>query len=111
MLRFYVLDAENRPVRVRNAIEWAQHFESLSNRTVAWTQVTSEITVSTVFLGLDHRHFGRGPPILFETMVFGPPGNTDIDQSMWRYASWDDAETGHRAAVRAVRKAIGQKVK
>jgi hypothetical protein len=29
------------------------------------------IGISTVFLGLDHRHFGDGPPLLFETMVFG----------------------------------------
>lgn len=27
--------------------------------------------VSTVFLGLDHNFGGEGPPLLFETMVFG----------------------------------------
>jgi len=107
MLRYYVLDEENHPVRVRDVIAWAQQFENLSNRIVAWTQVTSEITVSTVFLGLDHRHFGKGPPILFETMVFGGP----LDEACVRYASWDDAQTGHAVSVRKVREAIGQKVK
>ena len=100
MLRYYVLDEENHPVRVRDVIAWAQQFENLSNRIVAWTQVTSEITVSTVFLGLDHRHFGKGPPILFETMVFGGPH----DGEMQRYATWDDAETGHKVLVGKLRR-------
>lgn len=102
MLHYYILDADNRPVRIHDMIAWAQWFED-ANRTVAWTQITSEITVSTVFLGIDHRHFGKGPPILFETMVFGPPGNKDIDSSMYRYSSWDDAEIGHAAIVRRLR--------
>lgn len=49
-----------------------------------------EIMVSTVFLGLDHNHFG-GVPILFETMIFG--GINDGVQ--WRYHDWDEAAEGH----------------
>ena len=50
-------------------------------------------TVSTVFLGLDHR-FGikTGDAILFETMVFGG----DLDGEQERYCTWDDAEKGHQ---------------
>jgi hypothetical protein len=54
-----------------------------------------------VFLGLDHRFGGSGPPLLFETMIFGGP----LDEEMWRYSSWDAAEAGHAAAVRKAREA------
>jgi hypothetical protein len=101
---WYILDADNRTVRV-DMLTWALWFEETTNRIVDYTQVTSEITVSTIFIGLDHRFFGDGPPILFETLVFGGP----LDGQGQRYSSWDDAQTGHRAAVRKARKAIGRK--
>ena len=50
-----------------------------------------------VFLGLDHS-FGSGPPLLFETMVFGGP----LDEEMDRYTTWDEAEAGHKAMVKRV---------
>jgi len=107
-LRHYVLDNENRPIVCDDLIAWAQWCETASNRTVGLTDVTSEIRVSTVFLGMDHRFPGRpkGPPILFETLVFGGP----LDGQGGRYVSWDDAEAGHKAMVRKVRAAIGQKI-
>lgn len=104
-MTYYILDADNHPMET-DLLTWGKWFERIENRTVAWTQITSETWVSTVFLGLDHNHFGEGPPILFETMIFGGPE----DEYQWRYSSWDDAETGHKAAVRKAREAIGQKV-
>jgi hypothetical protein len=104
-MTYYILDADNRPTKT-DLLTWAEWFERIENRCVAWTQITSETWVSTVFLGIDHRHFGNGPPLLFETMIFG--GRRDEYQ--WRYSSWDDAEAGHKAAVRKAREAIGQKV-
>jgi hypothetical protein len=103
-LRYYILDAEDRVVRA-DLITWARWFE-YANRHVGYTQITSECLVSTVFLGLDHRFSGNGPPLLFETIIFGGP----LDQAQNRYSSWDDAEAGHKAAVRKARAAIGQKV-
>jgi hypothetical protein len=61
---------------------------------VARTKVYEGCEVSTVFLGLDHR-FGDGPPIVFETMVFGGPFDQDCD----RYESWDEAVAGHARIV------------
>jgi hypothetical protein len=104
-LKHYVLDAEHHVVEV-DVMTWAMWFETIGNRTIGYTEVTSEIHVSTVFLGIDHRHWGDGPPILFETLIFGGPLN---GQGM-RYASYDDAETGHKTFVRKAREAIGQKV-
>ena len=103
--RFYALDDDNRPVPMPDLLTWGRWLEGF-RRHVAWTQVTSEITVSTIFLGLDHRHSGEGPPILFESMVFGGP----LAREMCRYVSWDDAETGHKMIVARCRAAIGQKI-
>jgi len=103
--KHYALDADNQIIEIDDLIAWGRWLQD-ANRGVGYTQITSEIEVSTVFLGLDHRYFGEGPPILFETMIFGGP----LDQSMWRYSSWDDAETGHRVAVAKARAAIGQRV-
>lgn len=102
--RRYVLDAEHRPVPIRSLLQWAEWFENIDNRTVGYTQINSQVTVSTIFLGLDHRYDERGPPLLFETMVFGGP----LDHATWRYASWDDAEAGHQAAVRKARRRPGR---
>jgi len=54
--------------------------------------------VSTVFLALDHSHGQPGPPILFETMVFGGP----LDSKQRRYAYWAEAIEGHDAMVRTL---------
>lgn len=104
-LKHYILDVDNNAVET-DLITWAMWYERSENRVVAWTQITSKCLVSTVFLGIDHRYFGGGPPLLFETKIFGGPR----DEYLWRYSSWDDAQTGHRTAVRKAREAIGQKV-
>lgn len=103
--RHYILDANHRPVEV-SLMEWAHWFETVGNRIVDFTQINSEVHVSTVFLGIDYGFGHRGPPVLFETMIFGGP----LDNDCWRYTSWDDAETGHKAAVRKARIAAHQKV-
>ena len=103
--RHYILDAENHTVEV-DLHTWAVWFQEASNRVVGWIQVTSAITVSTIFLGIDHRHDRNGPPILFETMVMGGP----LDGVQNRYCSHDDAVTGHQAVVAKCRAAIGQKI-
>ena len=56
------------------------------------------MTVSTVFLGIDHNFGGKGKPILFETMVFGK-GDLVPDNWMARYCTWEQAEAGHKAIV------------
>jgi hypothetical protein len=75
--------------------EWALMFES--GRRVAY-DVVGDVTVSTVLLGVDHNFFGEGPPIIFETMIFG--GKHDEYQE--RYATLEEARAGHRKALRLV---------
>jgi hypothetical protein len=107
-VRTYILDGE-RVVLCPSVMEWARWNEGAANTRVDYTEITSDCRVSTVFLGLDHRFFGDGPPLVFETMIFGGP--KDLDENLWRYSSWDDAAIGHKAAVRKAREAIGQKVR
>jgi hypothetical protein len=55
--------------------------------------------VSTVFLALDHNHFADGPPLIFETMIFGG----EYDQHQWRYSTVKQAREGHRQVVAALK--------
>lgn len=78
-------------------LTWAGWFEE-NKRRVGKTNVLGKASVSTVFLGSDHQ-FGDGPPLIFETMVFGG----QLDQECDRYSTWDEAEAGHAAMVARVR--------
>ena len=62
-----------------------------------------EMEVSTVFLGLNHNFTMQGPPILFETMVFGQP---DDDEICERYETWDEAQKGHDEIVARLKKEL-----
>jgi hypothetical protein len=53
--------------------------------------------VSTVWLGIDHRFGGDGPPLIFESMVFSKAGGDELDCK--RFATLGDARTGHDAMV------------
>ena len=57
--------------------------------------------ISTVFLGLDANIFGRGPPLLFETITFACNATGRIGASAkYRCATWLEAEAQHARAVR-----------
>jgi len=73
--------------------EWALWFES-ADRDVLKTTLDNNVKVSTVFIGLNHQ-FGDGPPMIFETMIFGG----DHDEDMWRCSTWDEAESQHQKAI------------
>jgi hypothetical protein len=64
--------------------------------------------VSTVWLGINHRFTGDGPPIIFETMVFrceageGPPDSWG-ELFCKRYATEEEALEGHRTLVETLK--------
>jgi hypothetical protein len=91
MSEHYILDEHHNAIPV-DLMTWARAFEG--NRHVARTTVYEGCEVSTVFLGLDH-NFGSGPPLIFETLVFGGP----FDKEMDRYSTWDEALAGHARMV------------
>jgi len=95
MLTYYYLNEDHtfRPCKIT---EWSEQFEKI-NKHVA-DDVINGKKVSTVWLGLNHNFF-HGIPLLFETMVFDENGR---DIYMERYATWDEAESGHKKAIEFV---------
>jgi hypothetical protein len=93
-MRQYIL-VGHQPVACPDLMTWALWMET-ADRHVRLTE-QDEVTVSTVFLGLDHA-WGEGPPALFETMVFINQSGSDME----RYATWDEAEAGHARWVAKV---------
>lgn len=92
----YILDGHT-PVQVEDLLTWARWIEQCDRR-VADDYPAAGIMVSTVFLGLDHNFGERGPPLLFETMIFGGA------HSQWqrRCSTWDQALKMHAAALELV---------
>ena len=80
------------PTLEPDLMKWATWLDT-DERIIQKTTV-GDAEVSTVFLGLNHQ-YSDGPPILFETMVFGGY----LDQEMDRYPTEIDARTGHAEMV------------
>lgn len=98
MGRYILKDGE--PVEELDDLAWAKWMKG-ADPSIAMT-IVGEATVSTVFLGIDP-NVHQGPPLVFETMVFGGPD----DQSCERYATKADAVEGHDAIVNRLYKASG----
>ncbi|MDD5008568.1 MAG: hypothetical protein PHC68_09270 [Syntrophorhabdaceae bacterium] len=95
-MKKYKLDG-HRPV-LCDLEEWSSWYENADRERVVGKTQIGEVKISTVFLAIDHNWSGVGRPVLFETMIFGGP----LDQSQWRYSSWEEAEVGHANAVEQV---------
>lgn len=86
-MHFYY-DREGRPV---SNDQWEALFvRERNNRRVAQSGFGVYGWVSTVWLGLNHA-YDDGPPLIFETMVFGGP----MDEYMERYTTEAQAREGH----------------
>lgn len=83
-------DRQGHPMTLE---EWARKAEDWSYKVVARTEI-GKVVVSTVWLGANH-NYGDGPPLIFETMVFG----SEDEESCERWATEVEAAEGHEAAV------------
>lgn len=92
----YMLD--NRKAVPCDLHTWGAMMNEIGARRVAET-IIGDIRVSTVFLGLDHS-FGGGPPLLFESMAFGLPGD---DEWQERCTTWEEADAMHAAMCERAR--------
>jgi len=98
----YTLDAAGQPIPCDDVLVWARWFGGRHNRQLRSTYVgegPAKVHVSTVFLGLDHNFDDKGPPVLWETMIFGGPHDGYQD----RYSSREDALAGHDKALALAR--------
>ncbi len=93
MLKNYILDANNQPIEEPDLIKWSRWFEE-ADRQLENT-IIGNIRISTIFLGIDHNFSSEGPPVLWETMIFGGPNNGYQN----RYSYIEDARAGHKLAV------------
>lgn len=85
---------------VRQCESHADIVEAFKDRWTWKTDVGGK-SVSTVFLALNHNFTGKGPPVLFETMVF-PEKEICI-----RYCTYEEAVKGHSKMVELIRKQKG----
>ena len=84
--------------------EWAKLFSDEEYKIIAkHTQTTqfAGVTVSTVWLGIDHNFLQEGKPMIFETMVFRNQEGVslDMDEITYRYSTEKQALAGHDICV------------
>lgn len=105
----YILDDAGEPVRERDTIVWGKWFEAAikEGRKHIGDDTVGPYRVSTIFLGVDYDLGGPGPPVLWETMIFGLPEKRTFlgrrlrkDLGQERYSSRADALAGHARAVK-----------
>ena len=96
---YYILE-DRKIVKVGDVLTWGRWFEH-ANRVVE-QEFVSATKISTVFLGLDHQYDPNGPPLLFETMVFGGP----LDGEQERCTTYAEAEAMHARMVGRVELAM-----
>lgn len=109
-MNYYILKGR-KTVKAKSLQEACNWYENFDQRQIAST-VIHDIRVSTVFLMMDHRLFGDGPPVLFETMVFSQEdAGVDIGDWTQRYCTYEAAVTGHNQVVEEVRAMIANSIK
>lgn len=89
-------DRDGKPI---TRDEWGKLCGDDDYRRVAIVDL-GERLISTVWMGIDH-NFGKGKPIIFETMVFGDA--FVADDYCERYSTLEEAEAGHARIVSQVR--------
>lgn len=93
---YYILDENNQPKKT-GMYEYYDWKESLPEETQTGMGVQIDrterggVSVSTVYLGLDHGWM-QPAPVLWETMVFGG----EHDRHCERWMSHEDAVNGHK---------------
>jgi hypothetical protein len=97
--KYYMLSGRD-VVPVDALLEWARWYET-ADRQIALDALSGS-TVSTVFLGLDFNHLRNGPPLVFETMIFGGL----LDGFQCRYSTYAQALGGHAHALAEVKAMI-----
>lgn len=111
-LRHWILDDHNNPKEV-DLMTWALWFKD-PRRKVA-DDMVCDVWVSTIFLGIDHNFAFTGPPILWETMAFGPEEWSKTMERVYRpevaidrcAGSWEQALTMHQQMIERMVKEHG----
>lgn len=93
--KWYIL-RDKTPVAVSEFSEFLRWMvRNQSACQVARNQVGKSF-VSTIFTGSNYNSVAQGPPLVFESMVFGGP----MDLMIKRYSTWDQALKGHNDLIK-----------
>jgi hypothetical protein len=98
-MKYYILDENDRPVPEPDLRKWAAWFCNVHKRRVA-IETIDGVQISTIFLGMDHNWENSGPPILWETMVFGGELSDEQDRCS---GNREQAEAMHLKMVERVK--------
>src|SRR5688572_4412973 len=90
-------DRSGNPI---DSITWATIREH-QNPQVTITRFSDGSWLSTVWLGLDHRFGGDGPPIIFESMYF-PQADSYQNEDCRRYCTESEAILGHAEMIQEI---------
>lgn len=108
---YWCYDDQHRlyEAKTRTRAELLAYFQWLeAHRIVKQTRFYHrKVLLSTVFLGINHNFIFEGPPVVFETMIFG--GNHDERQ--WRYTDYDAARIHHDILSEELRKQYAYQIK
>jgi hypothetical protein len=102
-MKKYILNDQGEPMPEPDIEKWSAWFEEASRTEGPKSRIVDRTDfpggwVSTVFLGLDHNWSGEGPPILWESMIFG----SSLDQEQDRCSG--SREQAHAMHARMVAK-------
>lgn len=94
---------EDKTTRPCTVDEWAEQLTKMNiddTKHIGLEDING-LVVSTVWMGLDHRHFESylGSPLIFETMVF-PDAHNLSEIYCERYSTWQEAVEGHQRAIK-----------
>ncbi len=81
-------------------LEWGLKIQDWDYKIVRQTEVMG-LEVSTVWMGINSS-IGGGPPVIFETMVFGAAEGTVWDDFQARYCTEEEALKDHFKLVREI---------
>jgi len=96
-MSYYILDDHRSPVAEPDLLAWGRWYKKADRQIFEYN--VDGVRISTVFLGHDNRPLPVGPPILYETMIWGG----EYDRHMSRCATEDEARFNHAAAIAMVK--------
>lgn len=95
----YILNDAGEPIPAPDAVTWATWYQVSDERRTIALDTIGNVVVSTIFLAINHRFSGDGPPLLYETMIFDGDGR-DCEH----YVTRQEALEGHACIVARVKK-------
>ena len=95
MTRVLYRDRQGNPI---SSEEMTRLYADPDSRRVGQDRI-GPLLVSTVHLVMDHQFDPDGPPLIFETMIFGD----DDHEPCWRYSTEAEARAAHESIVAQIR--------